>query len=218
MKAWCSLVQTSLQLVAECSSSPEQRFVPLLSTGLRQTLRKHPKRRHSGLMNSNSSVVSICSQLLCYLCGSGITGAALPSAGNEEWLHRVNTESSSDSLYAPCGLSLLLRFPLQHTSSLNYLLPFLSHFKDRCTNHKPEQDSFIMSSLFKPQGFVTGWVVLTHSAPQVFFKLVTLRNRNLLLITQITHTHTPTVCSTVSYSPPCSVCGTWCKIKGTGVV
>lgn len=122
-------------------------------------------------------------------------------------MHRVNTEaaqSSSDSVFAPCGLNLLLRFPLRHTSSLNYLLPFPSHFKDRCTNHEPEREAFIMCSLFKPQGFMTGWVVLTHSAPQVFFFV------NLLpCIIEIcswlsgSHTHTLTVCSTASPSPPC---------------
>ena len=96
------------------------------------------------------------------------------------------TESSSDSLFAPYRLNLLLRNPLQHTSTLNYLLPVPSHFKDRCTHHKPQHHLFIISSLFKPEGLVTGCWHTAHCGH--FKKLATLPKRDVLLI-NLDNTH-----------------------------
>lgn len=98
-------------------------------------------------------------------------------------------QSSSDSLFAPYRLNLLLRNPLQHTSTLNYLLPVLPHFKDRCTHHKPERHLFIISSVFKPEGSVTGCWLTAHCGH--FLKLVTLHNRDVLLI-NLDNTHSNT--------------------------
>lgn len=90
-----------------------------------------------------------------------------------QWQHRAAEVPPSAHLYCCCR-----RTPLQHTSTLNYLLPLLSHFKDRCTNSKPEHKLFISLSLFNPQGFSTGCVVSTRGALQAFFKkLVTLQNQ-----------------------------------------
>ena len=95
----------------------------------------------------------------------------------------------SDSLYTPCRLSLLLRNPLQHTSTLNYPLPFLPHFKDRCTHHQPERHLFIISSSFGPRGVMTGWVLLTQSSSRAFLKR---HNGDVMIVLDNTHTHTHT--------------------------
>lgn len=170
MKAFCSSVKTGLQLRAECSthSAPPEPLLSSLSvsTRLGETPNrpwKRAKGRHSAHMNATTPqlpLVTMCCvpSFLPQRDHWSCSALCRQLETTARWQHTVELQ-----WFPLIGSTYCCVTPLQLTSTLNYLLPPPSLWKDRCTNHKAEHNLFIMCSFFNPQGAHTGWAwLLVH--------------------------------------------------------